>query len=85
MVVAVVVVRRDVFVDSPCEEDGFSRNLWPICRCARSPAFSLHGQLQMWHTRPVGAASVSSLRRSRASFRSVIRISVLRLTFSEKN
>ena len=53
---------RDVFVESPCEEVEFSSYLWPGCRCAWSPAFPLQGLLQMWHTRPVGAASVGSIQ-----------------------
>ena len=69
------VVWRDVFVESPCEEVGFSSYLWPSRRCAWSPAFPLHGLSQMWHTSPVGAACVCSLQRSQASCRSVIRIS----------
>ena len=69
------VVWCDVFAESPCEEVGFSSYLWSSRRCAWSPAFPLRGLLQMWHTSLVEAACVGSLRRSRASFRSVIHIS----------
>ena len=67
-----MVVWPGIFVESPNEEDGFSSHLRPSCRCTWSPAFSLHGPLQMRHMRPYGAACVGSLQRSRASLRSVI-------------
>ena len=46
-----LVLWRDVFVESPCAEDGFSSYLWPSRRCAWSPEFPLQGLLQMWHTK----------------------------------
>ena len=55
------MVWRDVFVESPCEEVGFSSYLWPSRRCAWSPANNLHGLLQMGHTRPVVAGRVGSI------------------------